>query len=296
MLDQARWHINRLLRSNREIVRNVQGHKMVLNLSLGGINRHLFLYGCCEPECTRIYSDIIPKGANILNIGANTGYYVLLEARVASRVYALEPSPQNLESLRKNISINGYEDRVEIHELAIGARTGKAYLSVSGAPHHHRLAGSAEIRHGKNFIEVTTATLDEFLKDKDVDIINMDIEGAEWFAVNSMKDFLSRRTYPLILFLEVHPELIRYYGGHEQKMLELLSGFGFKVSHVVFFDYRPSASASFSRYFKVQVPPNHHAIEFCPPHDIHLMGKDVSRHLANVYSYCLFMKRDQYSK
>ena len=162
---------------------------MVLNLSLGGMHRYLFLYGCYEPECTRIYLDIIPRNAGIVSIGANIGYYTLLEARAASSVYAIEPSPQNVELLKKNISLNQYEDRVEIYELAISDRTGKSSLSVSGAPHHHRLLGSTEIQPEEDCIEVKTTTLDDFLIDKEVDVINMDIEGAEWLAINGMKDF-----------------------------------------------------------------------------------------------------------
>jgi FkbM family methyltransferase len=264
---------------------------MVLNLSLGGIHRHLFLYGCLEPECTRIYSEMIPEGARIVSIGANIGYYVLLEARASSKVYAIEPSPQNVALLRRNIALNQYEDRVEIHELAISDRTGKALLSVSGAPHHHRLLGSTEPQHEEDCIEVEITTLDEFLKDKEVDVINMDIEGAEWLAVNGMKSLVSRKN-PLHLFLEVHPELIRHYGGNEHKMLDLLSGFGFRISHIVFFDYQPSVTHPFSSYFKVQVPPHHHAIEFYLPLDIHLMDRDISQRLENLFSYCLFMTRN----
>ena len=78
---------------------------MLLDISQEGIHKHLFLYGCHEPECTRIFRGMLPRGARVVDVGANIGYHVLIEAQMAQKVYAIEPEPRNLRLLRKNIEL-----------------------------------------------------------------------------------------------------------------------------------------------------------------------------------------------
>ena len=112
---------------------------MLIDISSDGIQKYLYLYGIHEPESTRVYSEIIPKDAIVVDIGANIGYFALIEARRAQKVYAIEPEPNNIELLRKNIALNSYEDVIEVHQFAVSDKTGKAKLAISDIPNHHRL-------------------------------------------------------------------------------------------------------------------------------------------------------------
>jgi len=261
---------------------------MVVDGSSGGIHKYLYLYGCHEPECTKILEKIVPSCARVVDVGANIGYYVLIEARLAHKVYAIEPEPGNLELLRKNIALNSYEDRVEVYQLAISDRTGKTFLAVSDIANRHRLIKPSEEPNDRD-IEVITVTLDEFLKDKEVDVIRMDLEGAEWLVINGMKELLSKTSKPLILFIEVHPMLINDYGGDVVLMLELLFDCDFKISHLVMFE--PLDTVSFIRHFTARGFSRHEAIEFNPPIDKHALNKKLVQILYNSQQYCLFMKR-----
>lgn len=164
LVTQAKWYINRLLRSQHQIIKDIQGHKMMIDISLGGIHKNLYIFGNHEPLISKIFSEIIPQGAKVVDVGANIGYYVLLEARKAQKIYAFEPEPHNVELLRKNLSLNSYQDRVEVYQLAVGDRTGKALLYISDTPNWHRLINKSDTQHDKS-IEVETITLNEFLKD-----------------------------------------------------------------------------------------------------------------------------------
>lgn len=187
--DQIWWYANRLVRSGSIVTRDVQGYRMRLDSSKKGIHQQLLLYGCHEPESARVFMGMLPRDARVVDIGASIGYYVLMEAQVAQKVYAIEPKPQNIERLRENIELNSCSDRIEVHELALSDTAGKALFSISDLPNQHRLRPLSDAQQDR-CIEVATTTLDEFLKDKEVDAVRMDLEGAEWLVVRGMKDIL----------------------------------------------------------------------------------------------------------
>ena len=84
-----------------EVIKTIQGSKMILNLKDEGISRELACYGVHEKNSTEEVKKIIKKGMKILEIGANIGYYALLETKLAGdtgHLYALEPSPSNYAS------------------------------------------------------------------------------------------------------------------------------------------------------------------------------------------------------
>jgi len=81
--------------------KKVQGSTMFLNLledNLSSVHKQLFTYGIHEPLSTRIIKEELNDGMHVVDIGANIGYYALLEARIVGDkgwVYAVEPSPRN---------------------------------------------------------------------------------------------------------------------------------------------------------------------------------------------------------
>jgi len=287
ILDEARWYTIRLFKSPYQINKNINGHKMLIDISVGGIYKNFYLYGCHEPESTRIFSQIIPDGARVADIGANIGYYSLIEARIAEKVYAIEPEPRNVELLRRNIALNAYEDVVEVHQCAISNRTGKTFLSLSDSPNRHRLKTPSDTPHDKD-IEVKTITLDEFLQDKEVDVIRMDIEGAEWLVLQGMKNLLNEGK-PLILFIEVHRKLIADYGGDVKLMLDLLFLSGFTIHHLAIPE--PPAVSSFKRYLKVGSLPKERSFDFSPPLDKFNINKNIDNILSKERAYRLFFVR-----
>jgi len=261
IIDEIWWHTNRLVRSQSKVIRNVQGYKMLLDVSKKGIHRHLFLHGNHEPECTRIFREMLPKGARVVDIGANIGYYALIEAQVAQKVYAIEPEPQNLELLRESIKLNSCGSRIEIHELAISNTIGKTWLHISDYPNEHRLRTSSDVQQARD-IEVGSTTLDEFVRDKEFDVIRMDLEGGEWFVIKGMTKILSENK-PLLLFIEIHPTLIKDYGGDAMVLLQTLLDSGFKIRYVA--AVRPAPLFSIRPYIKARALPQEQIIKFHLP-------------------------------
>ena len=290
LLDELRWRTHCLFGPKRPIPRNILGHTMLLEPRLGGIHKQLFLYRYREVECTRIFSEMIPRGAIVADIGANIGYYTLIAAGVAKKVYAFEPSPQSVKLLFENTALNHYGDHVEIHEMAISDSTGTASFSISAVPNHHRLLSTAEGKP-KKWIEVPTTTFDEFLKDGEVDVIRMDLEGAEWLVIRGMKNLMARSKRPLRLFMEVHPPLMKRYGGDARTMFDLLFEHGFRIRHIVLFGYKHEYSKSFQNYLRAEYSPRQYVPELSLPPDNQVHDENVRQILENTAVYCLFMQR-----
>ena len=110
-----------------EVVRDVQGVRMKLDLSDAGISKQLYLTGVHEANSTRQFREEMRPGMVLLEVGANIGYYALIATqhiRPGGRIVALEPSPVSLRSLQENLKLNNVEDMVDVYPFAAGSQSG----------------------------------------------------------------------------------------------------------------------------------------------------------------------------
>ena len=164
----------------------------------------IYLYGCYDYPITRLLQTLIEPGMVFFDIGANAGFFSLLAASKCQRVYAFEPLPANLRRVRRNIEINGLRN-VSLVQKAVGDREATATLYVPESDN----SGLASLTYmaGATSIEVPVITLDGFTRKKNfarVDLIKIDIEGAEVMAFEGARDLLSRLDAPDVIF-EAHP-------------------------------------------------------------------------------------------
>jgi FkbM family methyltransferase len=129
----------------------------------------------------------------VVDIGSNIGIsalYFLTRNRVA-RCYLFEPVPRNLERLRANLA--GYEDRYEVHEVAVAATGGTVPFTVEP---FGRYGGIGVVGEEHILVKCRTVVdvLDEVLKREGrIDLLKIDTEGAELETVNAIRaDQLAR--------------------------------------------------------------------------------------------------------
>jgi FkbM family methyltransferase len=129
--------------------------------------------------------------AVILDVGSNIGASVkFLRARYPdAEIHAIEPDPTALITLRAN---TGDDPRTTVHAVAVGGRTERKPFYQS----HHGWASSFSGDRraaGGRWTVVDVLSLEDLLRrvghDR-VDLIKMDIEGAEWdvFATTRLGD------------------------------------------------------------------------------------------------------------
>lgn len=213
--------------------------KIGFDWSESTITKQLVLSRIREVESTKILSRIIKPGNIIIEIGANMGYFVMLETQVMKhqgKIIAIEPEKKNLHYLKKNICINDLQKMVEVHELAISDRDGFIDLNISKEANCHSIF-SPENKKIKKSVRTRTQTLDSFLRKNDykADLIRMDIEGAECMAVDGMKKTFKKNKI-LHLFIEIHPHLFNETPNPIIKMLRTLKECGFETTYVISYD------------------------------------------------------------
>ncbi len=171
--------------------------------------------GTYEPELQAALRALVQPGASIFDVGANIGYVSLLLAKATGangHVYAFEALPENIESWRKNIALNGMEARLSLFAGAVTQAPGPVRFLVHASGGMGKAAGSAG-RPDRYQSELTVPgiSLDEFVYGQGnppPQVVKMDIEGGEVLALPGMQRILAEAR-PVML-MELHgPESCR---------------------------------------------------------------------------------------
>lgn len=162
------------------------------------------------------------KGDLVLDLGAGIGDFALAASRAvgdSGMIVAVEPNPIDFGILIRNIKANRCHNIFAFNN---------AFSSLSRSV--------INLRFKDQYFTATTISANEilqFIKQKGknhVDVIKMDIEGAEVDAIHSLRDFLS---YVRAIMIELH--------GTKKEVDTLLKPFGFKFKKLNRRDYLTSA-------------------------------------------------------
>jgi len=220
---------------NKSIMQ-IEGSKMYMNTDnlperYGKALRAYAIFCGWEKSTTEMFKKVVKQGDVVVDLGANMGYFTLLAAKLVGKegkVYAFEPAPINYSLLIKNIELNGYNNVVPLQK-AVSNIAGTVKLFISDED----IGNNTIYQYGddREFVEVESVTLDEFFKDKEyrVDVIKMDIEGAEMAAILGM-DRIIKENNGLKVFSEFYPSLIRAMGYSPEDLLDkLINNYHFSI-------------------------------------------------------------------
>lgn len=165
--------------------------------------------------------DIIPCDGTFLDIGANVGIYTLTVAthlNSSGRVVALEPNPPAFQRLCFNLSATqaGRAGWPKVDALQIGVSNRSCELELhtdpgnlgasSVAPNAHVVAGDSETGVVRIACKPLISILEE-LRIEQVDVIKIDIEGAEDTALFPYFDEAPEASLPRCLIIENNEHL-----------------------------------------------------------------------------------------
>lgn len=184
-----------------------------------------------ERETTDLAKKIIKPGMIIIDIGAHIGYYTRIFSKLVGKkgvVYAFEPEEENFNLLKKNVK---NLKNVKIIKKALSDREGfiDFYVSQNNTGLHSVLP--SDLR--KNKISMPAQTLDSFVENEKiqkVDLIKMDIEGGEPFALAGAKNLL--RQPSLMIIMEFTPSNFNVSHVSPVDFLQNLSGLGFCIYRI----------------------------------------------------------------
>ena len=151
----------------------------------------------------------------------------LLAGRNGS-VYAFEPVPENFVILERNVRVNGLGHTIIPVQRAVSDRkkTIMLYLYEDSSSHGMYPRNDVGIRE---VLAVEAVAVDDFLSGCPVDVIKMDIEWHEPFALMGMKRTIAVSSR-VVLFTEFNPYFLRRAGVEPRDYLDQLKDFGFRIS------------------------------------------------------------------
>jgi FkbM family methyltransferase len=208
-----------------DVVDGINGHRMYLD---DRDSLRLSVNRMCEPAETAFFRRAVADGDVALDVGANIGYFTLLFAsRVgdAGHVYALEPDPSNFALLERNVAGNGYRN-VTAERSAAWSVGGPLRLFRSEQNRgDHRTYESDEVRES---VTVAAVRVDDWLGDRvrAVQFVKLDVQGAEYHAVQGMRGVLTRSP-GVTLLTELWPRGLLEAGASAGLYLDLLRELGF---------------------------------------------------------------------
>jgi FkbM family methyltransferase len=208
--------------------------------------REVCVTGRYEPQETILLRYLLGPGHTFVDVGANWGYFSLVAASFVGstgRVVAVEPDPRACAALRANIARNGLET-VAVVEAAADERDASVSLNTYGDDSNelsnYGVVMSTQVApSGMRVFDVRTRPLDTVLDEAGVghvDLLKMDVEGAEGRAIAGLSRRLARGDIERIL-IELHPAYLQERGESAAQVVAALREYGFHVSRV---DHTPA--------------------------------------------------------
>lgn len=204
----------------------------LLVLANENVGRSIHFGHSYESSETAYLRKIITPEAICLDIGANVGYFSMLMAKLAYRgnVYAFDPLPLNVALLRASATLNGFNN-IEIIESAVGDSDGEVTLTQSTDSAYSSILDTGR-KAIEQIIRVPMITLDTFIRNcsiQAVDVIKIDVEGAEGLVLNGASALLSdavRR--PRVILVELFDENLKPYDTSASAIIDMMRSFSYE--------------------------------------------------------------------
>lgn len=167
----------------------------------------------------------IVKGVKgvFVDCGAHIGKYTILAARTADKVIAIEPHPDNYMILRRNVALNGCKNVVLLNH-AIWNTSATFQMNYGNNNSEH----SMKVDYKAGSFTVDALTLDNLGLER-IDWLKLDIEGAEFEALQGAERMLSEKRMKNII-IELHdPTKV---GDSAQHIRSLLEKNGFEIKQI----------------------------------------------------------------
>lgn len=180
--------------------------------------------GTYESGTLALFRAALRPGARVLDLGANIGVFTTLAAHSVGsggHVVAVEPDPRNIRHLRANVEHQSLKN-VEIVAAAVGAQSGTGHLHAAMAATNSTLYPVLlENNPSAGVVEIPIFTVDELVDARPVDVIKMDIEGAEWAALDGMTMTIDANP-GLIMFIEYEEGTLKAAGASPARLIARL--------------------------------------------------------------------------
>lgn len=215
----------------------VNVRRLGLNLTLDlrdNLQRCVYFTGKYEPETFELIKNELKKGDTFIDIGAHIGLYSLFAANRLRKIgggqsLAFEPTPDSAKIIDKNAKLNNLN--VELFQTALGKSNmdqKPMYCDLDWGIHDAGIRSLYSEGHIVCYVDIVK--FDNWIKQnplKQIDIIKMDTEGAEFDIIEGMKDSLLRYK-PRCIIMELKDSELIPAGKTRNDILTKMKSIGYK--------------------------------------------------------------------
>lgn len=185
--------------------------QFVVSLADNGVGRTMMKLGAYSPEELEVLDKILSKTSKVLVVGAHVGGLAVPISDRCASVTCIEANPDTFELLELNKKING-ADNITLYNFAAGEKKGELEFLLStdnsgGSKRYPIDKQEMYFYDAPKVVSVPMRALDEELPD-DFDVVVMDIEGSEYFALQGMQKIISRAQVLIIEFIPHHLKFV----------------------------------------------------------------------------------------
>lgn len=216
---------------------NSQGVKFHLDLNEYQM-KQIFLFDSYEQntvrQMLRLIDSVESESITCIDVGTNIGFFSLTLAKHLSskehQIHCFEPNPYTLRFLEKNLALNPeLKKTISLNKIGLGDQPGSFTLN-----YNHKNTGSANIYSSNSqdseSAEVEIKTLDTYCDEnniKSIDLMKVDIEGAELAFLKGAKNIIER-SKNMILIMEIMEDNCSKAGYTSEELYNEVTGLGFK--------------------------------------------------------------------
>ena len=179
---------------------------MFVHTSDVGFATHILHRGVWEMPLTEFMVRNIRPGMRVLDVGGNFGYYSALMSELVQHdgyCHIFEPNRTIAQLLRRTLSVNGFDSRSHVWEVALGNREDDSvhFFIPHTEPKNARLVAAVDegLTAEGYFTEVPIRSLDGLADQLGrIDFIKIDTEGAEIDVLAGMRGIV-REQKPTIV-------------------------------------------------------------------------------------------------
>lgn len=181
-----------------------------------------------EPITRAWLAGELKAGMTAIDVGAHIGFFTLLMSRLVGReghIYGFEPAEENLHYLDENVALN-HAPNVTIIGAAVGARKERRTFNLTGSSDSHGFY-SHPLTRTMRTVEIEQVALDDEAPAR-VDLVKIDVEGAELEVLDGMRNTLAANPGIRIL-VEWNPACMRSAGYEPDALPRRLEELGFTM-------------------------------------------------------------------
>lgn len=197
--------------------------------------RRLLLYKAYEPSLVKLALKYLDKDRDVIDIGANIGFYTILFANRLKRtkVLAIEPTLNPLQRLYKNIQLNNVMDKVVVFEGAVSDYIGTGQIKTLNGKEEYSTLGPWKHPSVKNESftthKIEVSNIDNLVGRYSLDpgFMKIDVEGLEHSVLRGSKTTIETNR-PVILS-ELSDYLLKQSSSSSVEVINFIKSFNYTV-------------------------------------------------------------------